>query len=631
MRDLWRFVAMMLKYKWHLLGALTAALVAALTLGTGLGAMVLVVKPMLAGEQAQSLPAMLQELNAKIAASPLASRLGVSVPQGLIDVLPTKPYHGVLVVVLTLGAIALIGSVANYTQAYLSQTVAGNTLSDLRKRVFGHVVHLPLKTVVGQGPSNLVSQVVFDTWQVWGGFNSILQKVLSQLLKGIAAIITALVFDWRISLGAVVVGVGLGAIIRKLGTKIRRASRRGLEAQAELQRASNEAIGHLRVVKTNNAEGREQDRFGEVADEYLRQDLKMRRTKSLASPLVELLALITLGVIAVVIAKAATEGNVNAEQVIGALTSLGVAAGCLKPLTALYGELQVASGAAERLAKVLGLQPEAASGAPGGRPALPRHNSSIEIRDVTLTYPGASGPALNGVDLKISHGESVAFVGPNGCGKTTLLSLIPRLLEADDGRGQVLIDGVDIRTVDLTSLRKQIGVVTQETALFKGTIRWNLTYGVETASDEQVRIAARKARAEEFILAKPGGYEFVLGEAGSGLSGGQRQRLSIARAILRDPAILILDEATSMVDADSERKIADALAEFSRGRTSLIVAHRLSTVVHADRIVVMDQGRIVDVGRHDELLARCDVYRTIAHHQLIKPAEAVDSGVVTAG
>jgi subfamily B ATP-binding cassette protein MsbA len=221
------------------------------------------------------------------------------------------------------------------------------------------------------------------------------------------------------------------------------------------------------------------------------------------------------------------------------------------------------------------------------------------------------------VDLVVRHGERVAVVGPNGSGKSTLLSMVPRLFDPDEGDGAVLIDGRDIREVSIRSLRRQIGVVTQETVLFRGTIRENIAYGADDAGDERIIAAARRARAEEFIAAMPGGYDAMVGERGLTLSGGQRQRLAIARAILRDPAILILDEATSMIDADSEAKIAEAIADFTRGRTCLIVAHRLSTVIGADRIVVMDRGRIVDEGRHAELLARCEVYRLIARRQLV--------------
>jgi subfamily B ATP-binding cassette protein MsbA len=344
-------------------------------------------------------------------------------------------------------------------------------------------------------------------------------------------------------------------------------------------------------------------------------------------------------VMATVTAKAILNGAVEADRFIMALASLGLAAGCLKPLTGIYNELQASTAAAQRLTALLELAREDAH--EEGRPALPLHRESIALENVTLTYPGASAPALDGVSLTIRHGETVAIVGPNGSGKTTLLSLLPRILDPDEGpggvrKGRVLIDGVDTAGVSLESLRKQIGVVTQETALFKGTVWWNIAYGADgVVTDERVREAARKARAEEFILAKPGGYQFEIGEHGSGLSGGQRQRLCIARAVLRDPAVLILDEATSMVDADSERQISEALAEFSRGRTCLIVAHRLSTVIHADRIVVMNFGKIEDVGTHRELLVRSETYRLIAAHQLMRaepPADGVaDSPLVEAG
>jgi ABC-type multidrug transport system fused ATPase/permease subunit len=483
-----------------------------------------------------------------------------------------------------------------------------------------------MKTVVERGPSALVSQVVFDTNQVWAGYVALLQKVVAQTLKGAAGLVMAIYFDWRISLGGVVVGIVLGTILRKLGAKIRRAARRGLEFQGELQRTANEAVTHMRIVKSNNAEERERGRFAQANASFLRQDMKVRRGKSLASPLVELVGLVALGVLATITAKAILDGAVEPDRFIMALTSLGLAAGCLKPLTSIYNDLQVTTAASQRLKELLDLEREDAH--ESDKPALALHRESIRLEDVTLTYPGASVPALDGVSLTIRHGETVAIVGPNGSGKTTLLSLLPRILDPDtqpDGtrKGRVLIDGVDIAGASLETLRKQIGVVTQETALFKGTVWWNIAYGADgPVTDERVRAAAKKARAEEFILAKPGGYEFVVGEHGSGFSGGQRQRLCIARAVLRDPAILILDEATSMVDADSERQIADALAEFARGRTCLIVAHRLSTVVHADRIVVMNHGKIEDVGTHRELLTRSETYRLIASHQLLKPEDA---------
>ncbi|MBK7403525.1 MAG: ATP-binding cassette domain-containing protein [Phycisphaerales bacterium] len=213
------------------------------------------------------------------------------------------------------------------------------------------------------------------------------------------------------------------------------------------------------------------------------------------------------------------------------------------------------------------------------------------------------------------------MVGPNGCGKTTLLALVPRLFDPDAGgndspAGRVMIDGCDIRDYSVRSLRRQIGVVTQETVIFHGTIGSNVSYGAEGSTPEGIRDAARKARAHEFIERLPAGYDTVVGEQGLTLSGGQRQRIAIARAILRDPAILILDEATSMIDGESEAKIGEAIAEFSQGRTCLIVAHRLSTVLGADRIIVMNEGRVVDQGKHDELLLKCDVYRHLFERRI---------------
>ena len=221
---------------------------------------------------------------------------------------------------------------------------------------------------------------------------------------------------------------------------------------------------------------------------------------------------------------------------------------------------------------------------------------------------------LDGVDLSIDHGERVAIVGPNGCGKTTLLSMLTRLFEPAAGR--VLVDGTDVRTIDVRTLRAQIGVVTQEATLLKGTIEENVRFGLRRATESGVLDALRRAHAMGFVERLPGGLQAMVGEQGMSLSGGQRQRIAIARAVLRDPSILIMDEATSQIDAESEEQINQAIAEFGAGRTVLVIAHRLSTVLACDRIAVMDQGRVIDVGRHDELVGRCDLYRRLAQAQL---------------
>jgi ABC-type multidrug transport system fused ATPase/permease subunit len=246
---------------------------------------------------------------------------------------------------------------------------------------------------------------------------------------------------------------------------------------------------------------------------------------------------------------------------------------------------------------------------------LKRHSQSIEFRDVSFRYPSASEDAVKHADILIQAGQTVAIVGPNGSGKTTLVSLVPRLLSPTAGR--VLIDGTDIATVSLKSLRRQIGLVTQDTVMFHATIGENIAYGKRRARREEVLAAAERAFVDEFVRQLPDGYETMVGEHGATLSGGQKQRIAIARAILRDPTLLIFDEAMSQVDSDSESRIHQAMSEFAKGRTTLLVAHRFATVLSADHIVVMDRGAIIDTGTHAELLTRCELYRNLYQTQFV--------------
>ena len=404
----------------------------------------------------------------------------------------------------------------------------------------------------------------------------------------------------------------VAVIIRKTGKVIRRASRAAMRGQGRLLGIASETMQGFRVIKAHRTEGHASERFGEQNEVVVREMLRARTARALASPLVELVAILILGGFAIVAAKAIIDGELAPESFLMSLAALGVAGQSIKPLNAVVQDVQAATAAAQRVGEIMGAPAES----PGAGAELPRHGASIEFEGVTFRYPGAADDALRGVSLRIGHGETVAFVGANGSGKTTLLSLVPRLYEP--GEGRVLIDGVDVAGVTLDSLRGQIGVVTQETTLFRGTVASNIGYGLTGGAGlrERVERAGREAHADAFVAELPGGYDEPVGDQGLTLSGGQRQRLAIARAIVRDPAILIMDEATSMVDAESERLISDAIARFARDRTCLIVAHRLSTVLGADRIVVMDGGRVADSGTHDELLERCGAYRTLASAQL---------------
>jgi subfamily B ATP-binding cassette protein MsbA len=564
----------------------------------------------------RNLPMIVSDFNAKI---------GGIIPASWISALPEGRYAALVGVTIFLAVLTIVGAVCNFLHSYYALTIINRTIARIREECFRRVVDSPLATMVAVGPSTQIRRIVGDSTAVGNGFNSLLGKLVAQLSKGIAAIIAAFLTDWRLATAAVLVAPVLYHIIRRTGKIIRRGTRASLSSSSELLRTAYDACIHLRVVKTSTAETQEFDRFKVASDHLLAQDLKVRTAKAISSPLTETLAIFVLGFLMLIAGKAIIDDQLDPSSFLVTLAALGVAGASLRPLTGFLAEMQSSAAAANQLREVLNTAQETAEDA--GKPALPRHRVDVEFQAVSFTYPAAEVPAVRDVSLKIPHGSRIAFVGPNGCGKTTLLSLLPRLFEPDPARGdspagRILIDGTDIATVTRRSIREQIGVVTQDVVLFKGSITTNIRYAAPGASDVQVRDAARKARAEEFIAAKPGAYDAPIGEGGSGLSGGQKQRIAIARAILRDPAILILDEATSMIDADSEAKINDALDEFSKGRTCLVVAHRLSTVLRADLIVVMNAGRIEATGTHAQLLATSPTYQLIARTQLL--GEATD-------
>lgn len=558
----------------------------------------------------KDLPMMLTEWNVAQIGKTWLGMPRPTVPWAWVEAMPKGPFNAVLVIVLSLGVLTVVGAVANFLHEYLSLTISARAAADLRRRAFHRVLHMPLGEVVRGASSDLISRIISDSSVVQRGFQQLTSKAVAQVTKGVASLGAAFYINWRLTAITVVVAPVLAVVLRKLGKRITRASRKQMQSQAKLLEAAGEATRGFRVVKVHGAERYEIARFTKANEEVLRESLKVRTAKAVASPLMEVIALFVAGGLALVAAKQIIAGHLDATNFITVLGALGVCGASLKPLTGILQDIQTARAASDRLQQLLEGPLEEVRDT--RRPTLARHNESIVFDDVVFTYPGAETPALAGVSLTIPHGERVAVVGPNGCGKTTLLSLVPRLYEPSSGR--VLIDGNDIGKVSVRSLRRQIGVVTQETVLFRGTIASNIAYGLtpEQAPREKIEEAARRAHAHGFIEKMPQGYDTPVGEQGLTLSGGQRQRIAIARAILRDPAILIMDEATSMIDTESESQIAAAIAEFGRARSCLIVAHRLSTVVNADRIVVMEQGKVIDQGRHEDLMSRCGLYRGLA-------------------
>lgn len=602
----WTFAKSMLRHRAMLLGTIAMVGVSSLTLGVGLAGAKPILDGLLGGTKA--LPELALELNKALSTNTIARALGgVQIPQAWIDQLPKDHFTGLVWIMASLALLAVVGSIANFFHSFFSLTIVHRVMTDIRRDAFHSVIRAPLSRAVKDGTSDWVSRIVNDVQALGGGFNQLLSKAVLQVFKGVAAMVVALYFDWRATLGAILVAPVLYTIIRKLGKRIRRAAGAALQSQARMLHTAQQSLQALRVVKLNNAERRESGRFHRINKDVMREMNRVRTVRSLASPLTEMLSIFLLCALVLLAAWYMQRQNVPPGNFLLALMALGVAGASLKPLTGIVNDIQSASPAADRLQMMLGIERE--SWHDRRLPKLTPHSRSIEFKDLSFTYPGAPAPALREVSIAVPHAQRLVVVGPNGSGKTTLLSLLPRLYDPDTG--VVLVDGVDVKSVSIRSLRSQIAAVTQDVVLFADTIAANIAYGAEGVTDADIVAAATKARAHEFISALPNAYDTLLSEQGAGLSGGQRQRISIARAILRNPRILLLDEATSMIDTESEHAIAEALAEFSRGRTTITVAHRALTIQNAERIVVLDAGRVVDDGRHAELMDRCEVYRRI--------------------
>jgi subfamily B ATP-binding cassette protein MsbA len=589
--------------------SLLFAFISAVGMGAGLIGMVSVLDLVIPVDGAETRPSPRERVE------DLAARLpgNITLPESLLSRIPEQPLNAVILIIIGLGILTVIGATSNFIHQYLSITVCTRAVARIRSRVFEHMLALPLSGVVAGNSADRISRLLADTAALNRGFIAVTSKATAQITKGAVMLVVAFVIDWRLSLVTLVVAPVMVVVIRKFGKRIRRAIRGAMQGQAKLLGVATEVVHGFRVVKVYGSEPHELARFDEINQEVVREELRARTAKALSSPLIETLAIFVVGALAIVAANAILEGSLAVTDFIGALTAIAIAGQSLKPLNGVVQEVQAAEASARRVQDILDEAPE--RDLQRGSETVPRHSRSIVFEGVGLTYPGSDLAAVRHLDLTVNFGETVAIVGPNGSGKTSLLSLVPSLYLPTAGR--ILIDGVDLAAADLRTLRDQIAVVTQEVVLFAGTVAENIAYARPDATRAEIEDAARRAHAMGFIETMPGGLDAKVGDRGLTLSGGQRQRISIARAILRDPAILIMDEATSMIDTQSEAEITQAIADFGTGRTVLIVAHRLATVMNADRIVVMEAGEIVDIGTHGELLNRCPLYASLASHQLV--------------
>ena len=510
--------------------------------------------------------------------------------------------------------ITALRDVLRFLEEYLAGTAVWRGILDLRCENYNVVLRLPTTFFSEQGVSDSMSRFLQDTAELARGQQTLFGRTIVEPGKAVGALVMALIFSWRLTLLALVAGPPAFLLIRAFSRRMRKASRRALESFSEMLGVLEETLTGIRVVKAYTMEAAERRRFLRVNRRLFRQQRRMVRIDAATAPAVEALGIVSAMAAVALAGYWVFQGAMDRERFLSLMACLAAMFDPVRKLAKVPARFQRAEAAAKR---IFDLQDQPQERHLPGAPPLPRHRRSLCFRDVSFRYPQASQPALSDINLEIAAGETVAIVGPNGSGKTTLVSLVPRLLEPTTGA--VLIDGRDVRRYSLRSLRRQIALVAQEAVVFNASIAENIAYGKRRARREEIEAAARQAYVDEFVSELPDGYDTVVGERGATLSGGQRQRIAIARAILRDPAILIFDEAMSQVDPDSEAKIHRALAEFRRGRTTLLIAHRFATVLEARRIVVLEAGRIVDVGPHAALLERCRLYRQLYDTQLAGP------------
>ena len=516
-----------------------------------------------------------------------------------------------LVWVLVLGAVlTILRDLFRFLHGYLVETTVLRAVMDIRCESYATALHLPLEYFTSRGTTDTMSRFIADTNQMARGLTAMFGKTMVEPAKLVVSLAGALYLNWKLTVLACVAGPPAYFLIRGMGKLMRRATKRALTSRALLLGALHQTLGGIRVVKAYTTEPEEQRRFRAINRRLYKESKPIAAADAATGPSVEALGVMAAMIAAGVAGHWVFQEQMDREVFLGLMVLLAAMFDPVRKLSQVSTRFHAADAAAQR---VFELHDQPVEKDVPGAADLPRHSRSITFQNVTFTYRNAAQPALNDVTLTITRGECVAIVGANGSGKTTLVSMLPRLLTP--GGGHVLIDGADIAGVSLQSLRGQIGVVTQEAVIFHATVAENIAYGSQAGRD-QIVAAAKQAFVDEFVQVIPGGYDAMIGERGSTLSGGQRQRIAIARAILRDPAIMIFDEAMSQIDSESEAKIHQALEAFMVGRTTLLIAHRFTTVTSADRVVVMDTGRIVDIGSHDELLERCKVYRALFDTQL---------------
>lgn len=556
-------------------------------------------------------------LIAAIAGVSVASALGLVFPYIMGDLVDTAigssgTTEGLDRTALLLLAVFFTQALFNYVRSYSLAVAGEGVVADLRKSVYARIVRLPIPFFDIRRTGEITSRLTSDASVIQSTVSTAVAQTLAQTITLIGGVTLMIVLSPILSL-TVLVFLPVAIIAAAFfGRRLNRISTRFQDEIATANAFAEESIASIRVVKWFTAEDESTRRYDRsIADSY-QVALQRARLRALFVPGVTFVAFGTLAVVLWVGGRQVLAGTMSAGELVSFLLYTLTVAGAIGTFTGLYSQLQEALGASRRIFELLGEPAEVHEPAHPTNP--PSAEGSVRFENVDFSYSGRDTDVLAGIELSIAPGEVVALVGPSGSGKTTITQLIPRFYDVDEGR--VIVNGVDVREQSLDLLRSQMAAVPQEVQLFSGTIGENLRVSKPDADQKELEAACRAANAHDFITRFPDGYETVVGERGIQLSGGQRQRIAIARALLADPRILILDEATSSLDAESEGLVQEALERLMVGRTTLIIAHRLSTVRNADRLVVVDGGSIVEDGVHDALVAAGGVYARLLERQL---------------
>jgi subfamily B ATP-binding cassette protein MsbA len=537
---------------------------------------------------------------------------------GVVEETLREPSHTqIMLLVGALMGTFLYRGLGTFLGKYFIAIVGRGVVHAIRTELFDKMTLLPSRYYDGESSGRMISRVIFDVDQVTGAATRAITTAIQEGLTVIFLMAYLIYLDYTLTLVFIGIVPAIVVVVAAASRYFRKYSRNVQQTIGDVTQVTNDSIKGFREVRIFGAGDYERGRFFDASNRSRQQGLKFDFTSAISVPLIQQIVSIGLGIMVYIMFDRVADGDMSSAEFLQFITAAALIAKPLRSLSDVNSVIQKGIAAATSIFEVLDAETEPDKGVQ----TLQSKACRVDFQRVSMTYSDTESPALKNIDLRIDAGSSVALVGKSGSGKSTFVNLLPRFYEVSEG--QILIENQDIRDFTLESLREHIAFVSQQVVLFNGSVRDNIAYGsLRSATDEDIRMAAKAAHADEFIDKLPLGYDTELGENGVLLSGGQRQRIAIARAILKDAPILILDEATSALDTKSERYIQAAMDQVMEGRTTFVIAHRLSTIENADRILVMDEGEIVEDGRHNDLLAAAGIYANLYHMQFGKNVDA---------